>query len=224
MKVSISMEALEVLEDKLGKEGAKAFIRSIDEIISEITELKWKTSKEELLNAIREEFINKNIFEERTRSIEERVNFSRSELEAKIENVRVELEKAKAELDAKIEKVRSELEAKIEKVRLEVDKIKSELDTKIDKVKSELDEKIERVRAELLSEIEKVRAEVERLKIEIDAKIDKVKADIGSEIRKLESQIQRSDMKLNFLIILTIIAIALMNPVVAEIIKSLLKI
>lgn len=212
MKVSISMEALEVLEDKLGKEGAKAFIRSIDEIISEITELKWKTSKEELLNAIREEFINKNIFEERTRSIEERVNFSRSELEAKIEKVRVELEKAKAELDAKIEKVRAE-----------VDKIKSELDTKIDKVKSELDEKIERVRAELLSEIGKVRAEVERLKIEIDAKIDKVKADLESQIRKLESQIQRSDMKLNFLIILTIIAIALMNPVVAEIIKSLLK-
>jgi len=213
MKVSLSVEALEVLEDKLGKEGAKAFIRSIDEIISEITELKWKTSKEELLNAIREEFINKNIFEERTRSIEERVNFSRSELEAKIEKVRVELEKAKAELDAKIEKVRAE-----------VDKIKSELDTKIDKVKSELDEKIERVRAELLSEIGKVRAEVERLKIEIDAKIDKVKADLESQIRKLESQIQKSDMKLNFLIILTIIAIALMNPVVAEIIKSLLKI
>jgi len=212
MKVSLSVEALEVLEDKLGKEGAKAFIRSIDEIISEITELKWKTSKEELLNAIREEFINKNIFEERTRSIEERVNFSRSELEAKIEKVRVELEKAKAELDAKIEKVRAE-----------VDKIKSELDTKIDKVKSELDEKIERVRAELLSEIGKVRAEVERLKIEIDAKIDKVKADLESQIRKLESQIQKSDMKLNFLIILTIIAIALMNPVVAEIIKSLLK-
>jgi hypothetical protein len=212
MKVSISVEALEVLEDKLGKEGAKAFIRSIDEIIPDITELKWKTSKEELLNAIREEFINKNIFEERTRSIEERVNFSRSELEAKIEKVRVELEKAKAEL-----------EAKIEKVRLEVDKIKSELDTKIDKVKSELDEKIERIRAELLSEIEKVRAEVERLKIEIDAKIDKVKADLEFQIRKLESQIQKSDMKLNFLIILTIIAIALMNPVVAEIIKSLLK-
>jgi multidrug resistance efflux pump len=212
MKVSLSVEALEVLEDKLGKEGAKAFIRSIDEIISEITELKWKTSKEELLNAIREEFINKNIFEERTRSIEERVNFSRSELEAKIEKVRVELEKAKAELDAKIEKVRAE-----------VDKIKSELDTKIDKVKSELDEKIERVRIELMGEIGKVRAEVERLKIEIDAKIDKVKADLESQIRKLESQIQRSDMKLNFLIILTIIAIALMNTVVAEIIKSLLK-
>jgi hypothetical protein len=48
MKVSISLEALEVLEDKLGKEGAKAFIKSIDEIISGITELKWKTSKEEL--------------------------------------------------------------------------------------------------------------------------------------------------------------------------------
>ena len=216
MKVSLSVEALEVLEDKLGKEGARAFIKSIDEIISEITELKWKTSKEELLNAIREEFINKNIFEERTRSIEERVNFSRSELEAKID-------KFKSELEAKIENVRVELEAKIEKVRAEVDKIKSELDTKIDKVKSELDEKIERVRDDLLGEIEKVRAEVERLKIEIDAKIDKVKSDLESQIRKLESQIQRSDMKLNFLIILTIIAIALMNPVVAEIIKSLLK-
>jgi len=224
MKVSLSVEALEVLEDKLGKEGARAFIRSIDEIISEITELKWKTSKEELLNAIREEFINKNIFEERTQSIEERINFSRLELEAKIDKFKSELEAKIEKVRVELEKVKAELDAKIEKVRVEVDKIRSELDTKIDKVKSELDEKIERVRAELLSEIEKVRAEVERLKIEIDAKIDKVKADIESQIRKLESQIQRSDMKLNFLLILTIIAIALMNPVVAEIIKSLLKI
>jgi hypothetical protein len=30
-----------------------------------------------ILSAIREEFINKNIFEERTNSIEERINFSR---------------------------------------------------------------------------------------------------------------------------------------------------
>ena len=40
----------------------------------------------------------------------------------------------------------------------------------------------------------------------------------------LEGKIERVSIKLNFLIILMIIALTLMNPVVAEIVKGLLKI
>jgi hypothetical protein len=47
------------------------------------------------------------------------------------------------------------------------------------------------------------------VKVELEGKIDKVKTELNT--------------KLNFLIILMIIALTLMNPVVAEIIKRLLK-
>jgi multidrug resistance efflux pump len=165
MKKSLSEEATEVLESKLGKAEAKAFVRAVDEVISQITEIKWKTTKDELLSAIREEFINKNVFEERTSAIQQSINSSKSELITRIDGVNAKVDSIKAELDAKIEGAKAEL----------------------------------------------------------SVKIDKVKSDLESQIRKLESQIQKTDMKLNFLIVLTIIAITLMNPVVAEIIKSLLK-
>jgi chromosome segregation ATPase len=104
-------------------------------------------------------------------------------------------------LEAKIESVRSELDAKIERVATELDakieRVRSELDAKIEKVASDLDAKIERIRGELDAKIENVR-------IGLDAKIDRV------------------NLKLNFLIILMIIALALMNPVVAEALKNLL--
>ncbi len=40
---------------------------------------------------------------------------------------------------------------------------------------------------------------------------------------ELERKIKRLNQKFNFMIVLLIIALALMNPVVAEIIKSLIK-
>jgi ribosome-associated translation inhibitor RaiA len=202
MKKSLSEETTEVLESKLGKAEAKAFVRAVDEVISQITEIKWKTTKDELLSAIREEFINKNVFEERTSAIQQSINSSKSELITRIDGVN-------AGLTAKIEGVRAELIEKIEGVR-------AELTEKIEGVKMELNARIDGVRAELTEKIEGAKAE-------LSANLDKVKSDIESQIRKLESQIQKTDMKLNFLIVLTIIAITLMNPVVAEIIKSLLK-
>jgi uncharacterized small protein (DUF1192 family) len=202
MKKSLSEEATEVLESKLGKAEAKAFVRAVDEVISQITEIKWKTTKDELLSAIREEFINKNVFEERTSAIQQSINSSKSELITRIDGVN-------AGLTEKIEGVRAELIEKIEGVR------------------AELIEKIEGVKTELNARIDGVNAKVDSIKAELDAKIEGAKAELSVKIDKVKSdierQIQKTDMKLNFLIVLTIIAITLMNPVVAEIIKSLLK-
>jgi chromosome segregation ATPase len=104
-------------------------------------------------------------------------------------------------LEAKIESVRSELDTKIERVR-------SELDAKIERVATELDAKIEKVASDLDAKIERIRGE-------LDAKIENVR--VG-----LDAKIDRVNLKLNFLIILMIIALALMNPVVAEALKNLL--
>ena len=76
-----------------------------------------------------------------------------------------------------------------------------------------------------------VKAEVLLVKAELESKIDKVSIDLENKIDKvsidLESKIDKVDMKLsmrlNFLIVLMIIALTLMNPVVAKIISNWLK-
>lgn len=60
-------------------------------------------------------------------------------------------------------------------------------------------------KAEFLGEMKAIRLEIQALET------------------KLEGKIAKLDQKLNFLVVLIIIALTLMNPVVAEIIKGLLK-
>ena len=102
---------------------------------------------------------------------------------------------SRVELEGKIETVRAELESKIEKVR-------TELESKIEAVRTELEGKIENTRIELEKKIEIVRAELQTTRAE------------------LKSEIERLNLKLNLLIVLVIIALTLMNPVVAEIVKK----
>jgi hypothetical protein len=74
--------------------------------------------------------------------------------------------------------------------------LKDELATKADLLAT---------RAELKAEIALVRQEMQTIKVELEGKIAKL------------------DQKLNFLVVLMIIALTLMNPVAAELIKGLLK-
>ncbi len=129
-----------------------------------------------------------------------------------IEILEAKIERVKSDLDAKIESVRGELDAKIERVAstlgAKIERLASELDAKIESIRGELDAKIERVASTLDAKIESVRGE-------LDAKIENVR--VG-----LDAKIDRVNLKLNFLIILMIIALTLMNPVVAEALKNLL--
>jgi hypothetical protein len=76
------------------------------------------------------------------------------------------------------------------------EELKDELATKAD---------LFATRSELKAEIALVRQEMQTIKIELEGKIAKL------------------DQKLNFIVVLMIIAITLMNPVAAELIKGLLK-
>ncbi|MEK7845509.1 MAG: hypothetical protein AAB257_00905 [Nitrospinota bacterium] len=67
-------------------------------------------------------------------------------------------------------------------------------------------------KAEFFGEIKSLRQEIQTVKIELEGKIELVKADVD-----------KVNMKLNFLIVLMIIALTLMNPVMAEVIKGFLK-
>ncbi len=95
------------------------------------------------------------------------------------------------------------------------DEILKEVATKADIVR--LEGEIQILKTDLEGKIETMRAEMLGIKADLDGKIEKVKAD-------LEGKIERLNQKFNFMIILLIIALTLMNPLVGEIIKGLLKI
>jgi len=83
------------------------------------------------------------------------------------------------------------------------EELTKELATKADLAKLEGELKADIVRLE--GEISLVRQELQTVKVELEGKIEKL------------------NQKFNFMIILLIIAVTLMNPVAAELIKSLLR-
>jgi hypothetical protein len=93
----------------------------------------------------------------------------------------------------------------------------------IDLVKKDID----LVKIELQSKVDKLDAKIDKVKTELDAKMDKVKIELDAKIDKtrveLEAKIDRLDTKFNFVIALLIIALTLMNPVVAAMITKALK-
>jgi len=62
------------------KEGAKKVIKALEATISDAIDYRWATTKEEILNAIRREFVTRDVFEER-------INALKAELEGKIAKI-----------------------------------------------------------------------------------------------------------------------------------------
>ncbi|OIO34454.1 MAG: hypothetical protein AUJ18_01660 [Candidatus Hydrogenedentes bacterium CG1_02_42_14] len=110
------------------------------------------------------------------------------------------------------EKVSSVIEKGIDVIREEAKKIALEKKLEIkDELTKELASKADVliVKNELIVEIEKVRAEL--------------RSEIESKFNSLSIKFEKLNQKFNFMIILIIIALTLMNPVVAEIIKRALN-
>ncbi len=59
MQATLPIEVYETFEKEFGKEDAKKVVRSIETTITELTEYKWKTTKDEILEAMRKEFATK---------------------------------------------------------------------------------------------------------------------------------------------------------------------
>jgi len=77
-------------------------IKALEATISDAIDYRWATTKEEILNAMRREFVTRDVFEER-------MNALRSELLGKIESLYEKTEKDKAELEGKIAKIDQKL-------------------------------------------------------------------------------------------------------------------
>ncbi|MEK6673075.1 MAG: hypothetical protein AABY42_06310 [Nitrospirota bacterium] len=106
-----------------------------------------------------------------------------------------------------------------EAINIGLDAIEKKADAVVLQKKLELKDELTKeliTKAEFFGEIKTLRQEMQTMKVELEAKIDQNKIELEGKIAKL-------DQKFNFMIILMIIALTLMNPVVAEIIKRALK-
>jgi predicted nucleic acid-binding Zn-ribbon protein len=125
-------------------------------------------------------------------------------------------------LQKKVE-LRSELVNELA-TKAELNAVKTELKADIERLRTELKGEIENVRAEFRGEIENLRTELKGTRAEFRSELENVRLEFRGEIAKvrteLQNQIDKLNMKLNFLIILVIIVLTLMNPVVAELIKK----
>jgi len=191
MPAVLPLDIYEVFEEWFGKEGARKVLKALEVTIADTIEHRWATTREDLLNAIRKEFITRNVFEEK-------INALRNELLGK-------MEKDRAELLGKIEKDKTELLGKMEKD------------------KTELLGKMEKDKAELLGKIEALYEKTEKDKAELLGKIEALYEKTEKDKAELKGRIDRLEQKFNFMMILLILALTVMNPVVAEILKRLLK-
>ncbi len=224
MPVTLPLEVFEAFEKVLGKEEAKTVVRSLETTISELTEYKWKVTKDELLEAMRKDFVTKEFFEER-------INVLKAELLGIMKQDKAELlgimQKDKAELVGIIQKDKAELLSIIQQNKAELLGRIDGLYEKTEKDKAELLGIMQKDKAELLSIMQKDKAElvgiIQKDKAELLGIMRQDKVELEGRIELVKAEIKRIDLKLNFLIILMIIALTLMNPVMAEIIKKLLK-
>ncbi len=96
------------------------------------------------------------------------------------------------------------------------------------RVAKEIEELLNAIRKEFVTKelfeerMNGLRAEMFGIKTDLDRKIENVRIDLDGKIGLVKADVKRVDIKLNFLIILVMIALTLMNPVAAEIIKHLL--
>lgn len=74
MPVTLPLEVYEVFEKVVGKEDARVLVKSFEATISEVTDYKWKVTKDELLEAIRKEFITREVFEEKFKILNFKLN------------------------------------------------------------------------------------------------------------------------------------------------------
>ncbi|CUS77108.1 Protein of unknown function (DUF1640) [Candidatus Kryptonium thompsonii] len=142
MPVTLSFEIYEAFEKALGKEEARKVVKSLEAAISEATEYKWATTRDEIIAKVRSEIeALRNEFESFRKEV-------KSDIESFKKEVRSDIESFKKEIRSDIESFRTE-------VRGEIDTIKGWITQEF--VTKELFEaKFDELRAEIKTEIVKL--------------------------------------------------------------------
>lgn len=91
MPVTLPIDVYEVFEGAFGKEGAHKVIKSLESAISDATDYKWKVTKDELLDAIRKEFVTREFFEERFNNLRTEMNERFNVMDEKLKSLNFKL-------------------------------------------------------------------------------------------------------------------------------------
>jgi len=177
MPVTLPLEVFEALEKGLGKDDARAVVKSIEATISEATEYKWATTKDELLDAIRREFVTRELFEERINALRAELlgimkqdkaellgimKQDKAELLGRIDALYEKTEKDKAELLGIMKQNKAELLGRIDALYEKTEKDKAELLGIMKQDKAELLGIMKQDKAELLGRIDTARIALDR--------------------------------------------------------------
>ena len=87
MPVTLPIDIYEVFETSFGKEGAHKVVKSLESTISDVTDYRWKVTKEELLDAIRREFVTREIFEGSMKVMDERFKSLENKMDERFRGV-----------------------------------------------------------------------------------------------------------------------------------------
>ena len=119
--------------------------------------------------------------------------------------LRADLRMTEATLRGEIQQAKSDLRTEIQQLRTEVQTFKVDLEGRM----SGLEVKMETLRTNL-------EGKMETLRIDLEGKMESSR--VG-----LEAKINGLNQKLNFMIILMLLALTLMNPIAADLIKNALR-
>jgi hypothetical protein len=155
MAGTIPADAVLVLERHLGSEDALVVVRGLEEAVQRATEVSWARTRDELLVAMRREFVTRELFEERMGAL-------RAELLGKTEADKAELLGKLQAVYEKTEKDKAELLGKIEALYEKTEKDKAELQGLIRATREELLGKIQSTREDLVGRIEALRLAMDR--------------------------------------------------------------
>ncbi|MBI5186972.1 MAG: hypothetical protein HZA01_14775 [Nitrospinae bacterium] len=133
-------------------------------------------------------------------------------------------------IDASLETIEKKAEGIALQKKLEIkDELTKELATKADiaRLEGKIDAGIARLEGKVDADIArlegKMDAGIARLEGKLDADIARLEGKLDADIARLEGRFEKLNQKLNFMIVLMIIALTLMNPVMAEVIKGFMK-
>jgi hypothetical protein len=197
---SLPVDAFAALERHLGTEDAMVVARGLEEAVNRATEVSWARTRDELLVAMRREFVTRDLFEERMGAL-------RAELLGKTEA-------DKAELLGKMERDKAELLGKIEALYEKTEKDKAELLRRIEKGEAELYGLIRATREELLGKIQSTREEL----------IGKIESTREELLGKIEALRLAMDRKITLWSLALLFAILFVNKEAVELLGRLLGI
>ncbi|MBF0537952.1 MAG: hypothetical protein HQL03_06830 [Nitrospirae bacterium] len=178
MPLTLPIEVYEAFEEGLGYEESKRVVKAFETAISDITDYKWHTNKEEILSEVRKEFS------------EVRKEFS--EVRKEFSEVRKETDRKFSEMDRKFSEMDKKFTELIEKKFSEVDKKFSEL---IEKKFSEVDKKFA------------TKSDMALLEGRMNERFTRIEAKMDVESKRVDGEFKamRLEMKIFFLLIALLI-------------------